>query len=132
MEKNDSLYNTPPVFAVYITNLICKWLKNDVGGLPKMASRNHEKSKLLYEAIDGQFYRGHARPDCRSHMNVTFRLPSEELEKSFIKEAEKHRLFELKGHRSVGGIRASIYNAMPLEGVKTLRSFMDDFRKRNA
>ena len=71
--------------------------------------------------IDGEFYRGHARADCRSHMNVTFRLPSEELEKSFVKDAEQHQLFELKGHRSVGGIRASIYNAMPLEGVQTLR-----------
>jgi phosphoserine aminotransferase len=131
MVKNDSLYNTPPVFAIYIMNLVCKWLKNEIGGLLKMARRNREKSKLLYEAIDGEFYRGHARPDCRSHMNVTFRLPSEELEKTFVKEAEQHQLFELKGHRSVGGIRASIYNAMPLEGVKTLREYMDDFRKRN-
>jgi phosphoserine aminotransferase len=132
MAKSDSLYNTPPVFAIYITNLICKWLKNDVGGLAKMAERNREKASLLYEALDGEFYRGHARPDCRSQMNVTFRLPSEDLEKSFVSEAQKHRLYELKGHRSVGGIRASIYNAMPLAGVKTLRSFMDDFRKRNA
>jgi phosphoserine aminotransferase len=131
MVKNDSLYNTPPVFAVYITNLICKWLKNDVGGLEKMAARNREKAKLLYDALDGAFYRGHARSDCRSAMNVTFRLPSEELEKTFVKEAEKHQLFELKGHRSVGGIRASIYNAMPTEAVKALRSFMEDFRKRN-
>jgi len=131
MVKNDSLYNTPPVFAVYVTSLICKWLKNDVGGLEKMGARNREKASLLYDALDGAFYRGHAHPDCRSAMNVTFRLPSEELEKAFVKEAEKHQLFELKGHRSVGGIRASIYNAMPLEGVKTLRSFMDDFRKRN-
>ncbi len=131
MAKNDSLYNTPPVFAIYVTNLVCKWLKNDVGGLGKMAERNREKARLLYEALDGKFYRGHAQPACRSQMNVTFRLPSEELEKAFVKEAEKHQLYELKGHRSVGGIRASIYNAMPLDGAKTLRSFMDDFRKRN-
>ncbi|MEX2142704.1 MAG: 3-phosphoserine/phosphohydroxythreonine transaminase [Pirellulales bacterium] len=131
MVKNDSLYNTPPVFAIYITNLICKWLQSEVGGLTKMAERNREKARLLYEAVDSGFYRGHAQPACRSQMNVTFRLPSEELEKAFVKQAEKHQLYELKGHRSVGGIRASIYNAMPLEGVKTLRSFMDEFRKRN-
>jgi phosphoserine aminotransferase len=131
MVKNDSLYNTPPVFAIYVTHLICKWLKNEIGGLDKMAERNREKSRLLYEALDGGFYRGHAGRECRSHMNVTFRLPSEELETVFVKEAEKHQLYELKGHRSVGGIRASIYNAMPLEGVKTLRNFMNDFHKRN-
>jgi phosphoserine aminotransferase len=130
--KNDSLYNTPPVFAIYMTNLVCKWLKHEVGGLVKMAERNRDKARLLYEALDGEFYRGHARADCRSHMNVTFRLPNEEHEKTFVKEAEGHRLYELKGHRSVGGIRASIYNAMPLDGVKTLRNFIDDFRKRNA
>ncbi len=132
MVANDSLYNTPPVFAIYITNLICKWLKNDVGGLAKMAERNAEKARLLYGALDGDFYRGHARPDCRSQMNVTFRLKNEDLEKAFVKEAEQHRLFELKGHRSVGGIRASIYNAMPLDGVKTLRQFMDEFRGRHS
>jgi phosphoserine aminotransferase len=129
--KNDSLYNTPPVFAIYMTNLVCKWLKNDVGGLAKMAERNRDKARMLYEALDGEFYRGHARADCRSQMNVTFRLPSEDLEKAFVKEAEGHQLYELKGHRSVGGIRASIYNAMPVEGVTALRSFMDDFRKKN-
>jgi phosphoserine aminotransferase len=128
--KNDSLYNTPPVFAIYVSNLVCKWLKNDVGGLEKMAAQNREKANLLYAAVDGQFYRGHARNEFRSHMNVTFRLPSEELEKIFLNEAKSHELYELKGHRSVGGIRASIYNAMPLEGVQTLRNFMDDFRKR--
>jgi phosphoserine aminotransferase len=129
--RNDSLYNTPPVFAIYMTNLVCRWLKNEVGGLVKMAERNRDKARLLYEALDGEFYRGHARTECRSHMNVTFRLPSEELEKVFVKEAAGHQLYELKGHRSVGGIRASIYNAMPVAGVKALRSFMDDFRKRN-
>ena len=129
--KNDSLYNTPPVFAIYILSLITRWLKNEVGGLAKMAERNAEKAKLLYDVLDdsGGFYRGHARPDCRSQMNVTWRLPSEELEATFVKEAKATDLHELKGHRSVGGIRASIYNAMPLEGVRTLRDFMVDFQK---
>jgi phosphoserine aminotransferase len=132
--KNDSLYNTPPVFAVYILSLITKWLKNEVGGLAKMAERNTAKAKLLYDVLDGSkgFYRGHARPECRSAMNVTWRLPSEELETTFVKEAKAKGLHELKGHRSVGGIRASIYNAMPAEGVKALRDFMVDFQKRNA
>ena len=129
--KNDSLYNTPPVFAIYITNLVCKWLKNEIGGLVKMAERNRDKARQLYEALDGQFYRGHAKTDCRSQMNVTFRLPSEELEKAFVKEATSHELFELKGHRSVGGIRASIYNAFPREGAEALVSFMKEFERRN-
>jgi len=132
--KNDSLANTPPVFAVYILSLICRWLKDDVGGLAKMAERNVEKAKLLYDVLDksGGFYRGHAKPDCRSQMNVTWRLPSEELEATFVKEAKTHKLHELKGHRSVGGIRASIYNAMPVEGVRALRDFMVDFQSRHA
>ncbi len=132
--KNDSLYNTPPVFAIYILSLITKWLKNEVGGLAKMAQRNETKAKLLYDALDGSdgFYRGHAQPDSRSQMNVTWRLPSEELEATFVKEAKTHRLHELKGHRSVGGIRASIYNAMPLEAVRALRDFMVDFQSRHA
>ncbi len=132
--KNDSLYNTPPVFAIYILSLITKWLKNDVGGLAKMAERNQAKAKLLYDVLDGShgFYRGHARPECRSAMNVTWRLPSEELEATFVKEAKAKGLHELKGHRSVGGIRASIYNAMPLDGVKTLRDFMVEFQGRHA
>ena len=131
--KNDSLYNTPPVFAVYILSLITKWLKDEVGGLAKMAQRNAEKAGLLYQVLDksGGFYRGHAQPDSRSQMNVTWRLPSEELEEAFVKEAKTHRLHELKGHRSVGGIRASIYNAMPLDAVRALRDFMVDFRSRH-
>lgn len=132
--ENDSLYNTPPVFAIYVSLLIARWLKNDIGGLEKMAARNREKSQLLYDVIDqhSDFYQGHAQRESRSAMNVTFRLPNEDLEKAFVKEAQGHKLYDLKGHRSVGGIRASIYNAMPLEGVQTLRDFMLDFRSKNA
>lgn len=132
MAKYDSIYNTPPVFAIYVLQLVLRWLKNDIGGLANMAQLNQQKSKLLYEALDGRFYRGHANVDCRSQMNVTFRLPSEELEKDFVKQAEQRNLFELRGHRSVGGIRASIYNAMPIEGVQSLRTFMDEFRQARA
>jgi phosphoserine aminotransferase len=132
--ENDSHYNTPPVFAVYVLLLIARWLKNDVGGLAKMATANREKAKLLYDVLDKypEFYRGHARPEARSRMNVTWRLPSEELEAQFVAEAKSRDLVDLKGHRSVGGIRASIYNAMPREGVTTLRDFMLEFHKRNA
>ncbi len=131
--ENDSMYNTPPTFAIYVINLVLRWLLNEVGGLEAMHRRNQEKSKLLYNAIDGSdgYYRGHARTDSRSLMNVTFRLPSEELEKKFAKEAEARKLDGLKGHRSVGGLRASIYNAFPLEGVQALVAFMDEFRKAN-
>ncbi|MGC4003802.1 MAG: 3-phosphoserine/phosphohydroxythreonine transaminase [Pirellulales bacterium] len=129
--KNNSVFNTPPVFAIHVFNLILQWLKNDIGGLPKMEALNQEKSKLLYDLLDGEFYKGHAQPEVRSTMNVTFKLPNEDLEKSFIKGAESEQLFELKGHRSVGGMRASIYNAMPIEGVRKLRDYMVDFRKKN-
>jgi phosphoserine aminotransferase len=130
----NSLWNTPPVFAVYLVDLVLKWLQDDIGGLSKMYQINCEKARMLYEAIDqsGGFYRGHARADCRSVMNVTFRLPNETLEQKFLVEAEKLKLSQLKGHRSVGGIRASIYNAMPVEGVRTLRDFMRDFAAQNA
>lgn len=131
--ENGSMYNTPPTFAVYILMLVCRWLKNDIGGLAKMAELNRHKAGLLYNVLDTSdgFYRGHAQADCRSAMNVTFRLPSEELETAFVNEAKKLQLVELKGHRSVGGIRASIYNAMPLKGVETLSQFMRDFQKKN-
>jgi len=132
--ENDSLYNTPPVFAIYVLMLVCRWLKQDVGGLAAMDKLNREKAKLLYDVIDKNpdFYRGHARPDSRSQMNVTWRLPSEELEAAFIKAAKERDLIELKGHRSVGGIRASIYNAMPKEGVEKLRDLMLEFSKQHA
>jgi len=127
-----SLYNTPPTFGVYIVGLVAKWLNEEIGGLAKMQQRNRDKAKLLYDVMDANpdFFRPHAQPDCRSLMNVTFRLSSAELESEFITEAARHQLTDLKGHRSVGGIRASIYNAMPVAGVQALRDFMLDFRDR--
>jgi phosphoserine aminotransferase len=129
--ENDSLYNTPNTWGIYILNLVCKWLKGK-GGLAGMQRENEAKAKLLYDAIDaGDFYRGHAAPESRSLMNVTFRLPSEDLEKQFVKEATEARLDGLKGHRSVGGLRASIYNAFPREGVEALVEFMKEFERKN-
>jgi phosphoserine aminotransferase len=130
---NDSRYNTIPVFAVYVLMLVARWLKNDVGGLAKMAAINRDKAKLLYDVLDrhAEFYKGHAQPDSRSMMNVTWRLPSEELEAAFLKQAKERKLVDLKGHRSVGGIRASIYNAMPREGVEALRELMVEFQERH-
>jgi phosphoserine aminotransferase len=132
--ENRSVYNTPPVFAIYVLMLVTRWLRDEVGGLEKMHARNEEKAGLLYDAIDGSegFYRGHAAPRARSIMNVTFRLPTENLERAFVEEARSNDLVELKGHRSVGGIRASIYNAMPIEGVRELAAFMASFAERNA
>jgi len=130
--KNDSLYNTPPTFAIYMMNLVLKWIKEN-GGPEAMEKINRQKAELLYNVIDGSggFYRGPADPASRSIMNVTFRLANEELEKQFIKESEEAGFVGLKGHRSVGGLRASIYNAVPLESVQALVSFMEDFRHRN-
>jgi phosphoserine aminotransferase len=129
--ESKSLYNTPNTFGIYIIMLVTKWLKEQ-GGLSGMQRQNEEKARLLYEAIDAtDFYRGHADADSRSIMNVTFRLPSEELEKKFAQEATAQGLDGLKGHRSVGGIRASIYNAFPREGVEALVSFMKEFEKKN-
>jgi phosphoserine aminotransferase len=129
--ENKSLYNTPNTWGIYIMDLVCKWLQ-DQGGLAGMEKQNDEKAQLLYDAIDAtDFYRGHADVDCRSPMNVTYRLPSEELEKKFASEATAQGLDGLKGHRSVGGIRASIYNAFPRAGVEALVSFMKDFERRN-
>lgn len=131
--KNGSMYNTPPCFAIYICGLVFKWALNDIGGLEKVQAMNQEKAAILYKAIDASdnYYRGHAEADCRSLMNVTFRLPSEDLEKKFIKEATAAGLDGLKGHRSVGGLRASIYNAFPKAGVEKLVEFMADFQKSN-
>jgi phosphoserine aminotransferase len=129
--ENKSLYNTPNTWGIYILGLVCKWLK-DKGGVAAMERENEEKAQLLYDAIDAtDFYRGHADADCRSIMNVTFRLPDQELEKKFVGEATAQGLDGLKGHRSVGGIRASIYNAFPRAGVEALVSFMKDFERRN-
>lgn len=129
--QNNSLYNTPNTWGIYIISLVTKWLK-DKGGLTGMQRENEEKAQMIYDVIDStDFYRGHADPDSRSIMNVTFRLPSEELEKKFTAEATAQGLDGLKGHRSVGGIRASIYNAFPLDGVKALVDFMKDFEHKN-
>lgn len=128
-----SLWNTAPTFAIYVLMLVTKWLLTDIGSLAKMEERNRKKAKLLYDAIDasGGFYAGHAVKEFRSHMNVTFRLPSDELTDKFVKGAKELGLADLKGHRSVGGIRASIYNAMPVAGVEKLREFMDEFSAAN-
>jgi phosphoserine aminotransferase len=129
--ENKSMYNTPPVFAIYIMRLVLAWQLKQ-GGLAAIASRNARKADKLYAAIDRTgFYRGHAAKDSRSRMNVTFRLPSEELEKKFAKEATAAGLDGLKGHRSVGGMRASIYNAFPEEGVDALVQFMTEFERKN-
>jgi phosphoserine aminotransferase len=129
--ENNSLYNTPNTWGIYILNLVCRWLK-ERGGLTGMQRENEAKAGLLYDAIDASdFYRGHAEREARSLMNVTFRLPSEDLEKQFAKEATAAGLDGLKGHRSVGGIRASIYNAFPREGVEALVSFMREFEKKH-
>jgi phosphoserine aminotransferase len=129
--ENKSMYNTPPVFAIYVMRLVLAWLLKQ-GGLTAVAARNAKKADKLYAAIDRtEFYRGHAKEDSRSRMNVTFRLPSEELEKKFVKDATAAGLDGLKGHRSVGGLRASIYNAFPEEGVDALVQFMAEFERRN-
>jgi phosphoserine aminotransferase len=129
--KKESLYNTPPSFSIYIVGLVLKWLKS-LGGLEAMRKQNEEKAGVLYDAIDAtEFYRGTAETGSRSLMNVTFRLPSEELEKRFIAEATAAGFDGLKGHRSVGGLRASIYNAFPPEGVRALVDFMREFERVN-
>jgi phosphoserine aminotransferase len=129
--KDKSLHNTPNTWGIYIINLVTHWLK-DKGGLEAMQRENEDKAKLLYDAIDRSgFYRGHADPDSRSVMNVTFRLPSEDLEKKFTSEATALGLDGLPGHRSVGGIRASIYNAFPRAGCKALVEFMKQFEQKN-
>jgi len=129
--ENKSMYNTPPVFAIYVMRLVLAWLLKQ-GGLAAIEKRNARKADKLYAEIDrSDFYRGHAKKDSRSRMNVTFRLPSEDLEKKFIKDATAAGLDGLKGHRSVGGLRASIYNAFPEEGIETLVQFMAEFQRRN-
>lgn len=132
LAESDSLHNTPPSWSIYIVGLVLKWLK-ELGGLEAMAKRNAEKAGRVYSAIDasGGFYRGHAQVESRSVMNVTFRLPNEDLEKRFVKEAGAQGLVGLKGHRSVGGLRASLYNALPLESAQALVDFMQEFQKTN-
>ncbi|MCS7204089.1 MAG: 3-phosphoserine/phosphohydroxythreonine transaminase [Leptospiraceae bacterium] len=129
--KNQSLYNTPPTFQIYMFNLVLKWIEKK-GGLEELDKINRKKAKYIYDAIDESegFYYGHSVKEDRSLMNVTFRLKNESLMDEFLNEAKKHNLYELKGHRSVGGLRASIYNAMPEEGCKILAEFMRDFHRR--
>ena len=129
--ENASMYNTPPVFAIYVMRLVLAWLLKR-GGLEAIARTNARKAEKLYAEIDRtEFYRGHAQKDSRSRMNVTFKLASEDLDKKFAKEATAAGLDGLKGHRSVGGMRASIYNAFPEEGVDALVQFMREFERTN-
>lgn len=129
---NGSMANTPNTWGIYMIGLVCEWLK-DQGGVAAIQKRNDEKAALLYEFIDSSdgFYSGHADRNCRSLMNVTFRLPSADLDEAFCAEAARRGLDGLRGHRTVGGIRASIYNAFPREGVEALVDFMKDFSARN-
>jgi phosphoserine aminotransferase len=130
-EKN-SLYNTPPCIAIYMVQLVLKWVEETIGGLEAMEKINREKAGLLYGYMDStDFYKGTADADSRSMMNVTFRLPTEDLEKKFVAEAQKEKLGGLKGHRSVGGCRASLYNAISKEAVQSLIAFMKDFAAKN-
>lgn len=130
MEEN-SLYNTPPCFAIYIVALVTRWMLKQ-GGLDAIAKRNREKAARIYDVLDTYpFYKATAVKAFRSDMNITFRLPNEALEEKFVKEASAQKLKGLKGHRSVGGIRASIYNAFPMEGVDALVAFMKDFAAKN-
>lgn len=131
MAENDSMYNTPPCYAIYVAKLVYEWLL-EMGGLEEMQKRNQKKAKLLYDYLDGQnYYTAPVKADSRSMMNVTFVTGDPELDKKFASEAAKEGLKSLKGHRSVGGMRASIYNAMPYEGVEKLVAFMDRFAKEN-
>jgi phosphoserine aminotransferase len=128
----NSMFNTPPCFSIYTVQLILKWIEEEIGGLDKMTAFNLEKADLLYQTIDtSEFYKGTADVDSRSLMNVTFRLPTEDLEAQFVAEAIEHQLGGLKGHRSVGGCRASIYNPTTLEAVQALCDFMKSFEQKN-
>ena len=131
--KNNSLYNTPPTFSIYMLGLVMQWVK-DIGGAEAIHKKNIEKANLIYQAIDKSygFYQGHAMKNSRSLMNITFTLASAELEKLFLAEAEKEGFVGLHGHRSVGGCRASTYNAVPLESCLALRDFMVDFQNNHS
>ncbi len=129
--KDESRHNTPPVFAIYMSGLVFKWIQKQ-GGLAAMHKHNVDKANLIYDVLDrSAFYKGHARKDSRSLMNITFRCPSEELDTKFIAEAFKAGMDQLKGHRSTGGMRASLYNAMPVDGCKALADFMREFERKN-
>ena len=130
--ENNSLYNTPPTFAVYLMRNVLAWIDAQ-GGLVAMERRNNEKAQILYGALDrmSDFYRAPVEEAARSTMNVVFRLPTEELDDRFVAEAKKQRMVGLKGHRSAGGIRVSAYNAVSPENIRTLVSFMESFAKAN-
>lgn len=132
--KEGSMWNTPPTFAVYVLGLVAEWLEESMGGLDNMLKHNRKKARLLYAKLEEypELFIGHAQPDSRSLMNVTFRFAKPELEKEFLSMCEQRSLNNLKGHRSVGGIRASIYNAMPLAGVSALADTMEEFAKKHA
>ncbi len=132
LAENKSLLNTPPTFAIYMVKLVTDWLLREIGGLDKMYAINRRKSGMLYDVIDGSggFYLPHAEKASRSIMNVPFKMADASLDESFLKGAAACGLVELKGHRSVGGFRASIYNAMPEAGVAALKEYMLDFAKR--
>ncbi|MBK9784630.1 MAG: 3-phosphoserine/phosphohydroxythreonine transaminase [Betaproteobacteria bacterium] len=132
MAENGSMLNTPPTYGIYIAGLVFQWLKRQ-GGLPGIAAVNAEKARILYECIDNAsgFYTNSVDPDCRSRMNVPFTLANPALDAAFLAESKAAGLVSLKGHKSVGGMRASIYNAVSLEGVQVLVDFMNDFAKRN-
>jgi phosphoserine aminotransferase len=128
---NDSMYNTPPTYAIYIAGLVFQWLQAQ-GGLAAMEAHNRAKAALLYDYLETTgFYKAPVATDCRSWMNVPFKLKDEALDAAFLKGAEDSGMVQLKGHRSVGGMRASIYNAMPVEGVRTLVSYMKDFEAKH-
>jgi len=130
--SKNSMYNTPPCFAIYTIQLVMKWLEETIGGLAKMEEINREKAKILYDLLDTSgFYKGTAKQGSRSMMNITFRLPNEDLEKKFIQEALKNGFGGLKGHRSVGGCRASIYNPTTIEALEALTNFMKNFEQKN-
>ncbi len=128
--RAESVYNTPPVFAIYVTMLVTRWLRDEIGGLAAMAAINRRKAELLYETIDasGGFYHGHADPASRSQMNVALTLPSEDLQRKFLRMASAAGFYGLEGHRTLGGIRASLYNAVTVPAVEALCSFMRFFR----
>lgn len=129
---NDSLYNTPPTYAIYICKLVLEWIKNEIGGLQKMKERNEKKAKILYDFLDSsKMFKGPVEKEVRSIMNIPFVTGSDELDKKFVAEAAARGLINLKGHRTVGGMRASIYNAMPVEGVEALVDFMKEFEANN-
>ena len=131
LDQTDSMPSTTNTFALYVCNLVLHWLK-DQGGVAAIEALNHKKAARLYGVIDGSdFYKGRARPDHRAIMNVAFNLATPEREKKFLSEAEAEGLYALEGHRELGGVRASIYNAMPMEGVEVLASFMEEFERRN-